>query len=92
MRQWLASACNGVFKVSIITWKKIFQSIRNSSKSGSATSKIACCTLHLTNSKCIINDLYLLCAFQTLFSSRTSDSCSLGMAKQGTLQVSKQGT
>ena len=51
----------------IITWRKICQSIRNSAKSGSAASKIASCTLNLMDSKCIINDLHLLCAFHTFF-------------------------
>lgn len=40
---------------------------KNSTKSGSGVSKIASCTLNLIDSKHIINDLHLICAFHTFF-------------------------
>ena len=66
-RWWLVGACACSFKEIIITWRKIFQSIQNSAKSGLATSKITSCTLNFMDSKCIINDLHLLCAFHNFY-------------------------
>ena len=66
-RWWLVGACASSFKAHIGTWTKICRAIRNSAKSGSASSKIASCTLNLIHNKCIINDLHLLVGFHEFF-------------------------
>ena len=46
---------------------QICQAIRNSAPGGRASSKISSCTLNLTDSPLIINDLQLICAFHQSF-------------------------
>ena len=66
-RWWLVGACACSFKESMITWRKICKAIRNSAPSGSASSKIASCTLNLIDSPIIVNDLHLMCFFHEAF-------------------------
>lgn len=62
-RWWLVGACACSFKESINMWKRICRAFRNSSPSGTASSKIASCTLNLMTNKAIINDLELRVVF-----------------------------
>ena len=66
-RWWLVGACACSFKESMITWRKICKAIRNSVPSGSASSKIASCTLNLIDKPIIVNDLHLMCFFHEAF-------------------------
>lgn len=66
-RWWLVGACACSFSESIYQWRKICNAIRNSAPSGSASSKIASCTLNLIDSKPIRNDLQLIVSFHTTF-------------------------
>ena len=66
-RWWLVGACACSFKESINMWQRICRAIRNSAPSGTASSKIASCTLNLMNNKVILNDLELLVAFHSFF-------------------------
>ena len=66
-RWWLVGACACSFKDSIGMWQRICRAIRNSAPSGTASSKIASCTLNLMTNKAILNDLELLVAFHSFF-------------------------
>ena len=66
-RWWLVGACACSFKKSMATWRKICKAIRNSAPGGSASSKIASCTLNFIDSPIIINDLHLMCFFHEAF-------------------------
>ena len=66
-RWWLVGACVYSFKESINMWQRICRAICNSAPSGSASSKIAPCTLNRMTNKAILNDLELLVAFHSVF-------------------------
>ena len=66
-RWWTVGACACLFLESLHQWRQICRAIRNSAPSGSASNKIASCTLNLMESPQIMNDLHLLTAFHTSF-------------------------
>jgi len=74
-RWWLVGDCAVSFKESFVLWMKICRDICNSALSGSASSKIASCTLNLMQNKVICNDLDLIVSFHSFFCSHTLYSC-----------------
>eukprot|EP00957_Ditylum_brightwellii_P129258 9860134-Ditylum_brightwellii.AAC.1 len=68
LTRWLlVGSCTTSFKSSIQQWRKICSAVCNSAPSGSASYKIASCTVNLINNECIINDLDLLVAYHQSF-------------------------
>ena len=82
-RWWLVGACAASFKESMHIWENICIGIRNSSRSNSASMKIASCTLNLLQKPVIINDLELLVAFHRAFLFPHFQSLQLGDPRTG---------
>ena len=64
---WLAKACACIFNNSLPICKRICSAIYNSAPSGSASRKMASCTMSLLEIKQIWYDLELMCSFHTSF-------------------------
>ena len=67
IRWWLVDAWTCIFYEWKTTWNKICKAISNLAPSGSATRKIAFCTLKSMANECIMNDICLLVLFHKVY-------------------------